>query len=210
MRWLAVLTAATLLLTGCTERADVGAPLPEQSSATTATSGPAPSASALAAQKKRAGIADCPASVADAAPVARGLPDVVLPCLGGGRPVRLAGLRGPPMIINVWAQWCGPCREEAPYLAQVAARKPKGVRILGVDFVDTQPGLAIEFAQLSRWAYPQLADPDKVLAAPLQITGPPVTLFVRPDGTIAGRHSGPFTSAEQIRTLARRHLGVTM
>ena len=42
-------------------------------------------------------------------------------CLGGGREVRLAGLRGKPMMINVWAQWCGPCREEAPYLAEVAA-----------------------------------------------------------------------------------------
>ena len=37
--------------------------------------------------------------------------------------VRLAGLRGKPMMINVWAQWCGPCREEAPYLTEVATHE---------------------------------------------------------------------------------------
>ena len=74
--------------------------------------------------KKAAGIADCPRSDSDVAAVPSGLPDVVLPCLGGGREVRLAGLRGKPMMINVWAQWCGPCREEAPYLAEVRQTIP--------------------------------------------------------------------------------------
>jgi cytochrome c biogenesis protein CcmG, thiol:disulfide interchange protein DsbE len=53
-------------------------------------------------------------------------------------------------------------------------------------------------------------DQDKVLAGPLQITGPPQTFFVRADGTIAGRHIGPFRSAEQIRTQAETYLGVTL
>ncbi len=138
-----------------------------------------------------------------------GLPDVVLPCLGGGREVRLAGLRGKPMMINVWAQWCGPCREEAPYLAEVAAANQSDLIIVGIDHADPRPDLAIEFAQLSSWTYPQLADPEVVLRAELQITGPPQTFFVRPDGTIAYRHTGPFSSAAEIRDLADQHLGVT-
>jgi len=203
------MAAAMLLLTGCTERADLGAPLPDQTAAPQRT-GSAPSAAALAAQKKSAGIADCPPSDASIPAASRGLPDVVLSCLGGGRGVRLAGLRGKPMIINVWAQWCLPCRKEAPFLAEVAAKQPSSVLMLGVDYVDPQPGLAIEFAQLSKWAYPELADPDKALGAPLQISGPPVTLFVRSDGTIANRHYGAFASAKQIRALAQQHLGVRL
>jgi cytochrome c biogenesis protein CcmG/thiol:disulfide interchange protein DsbE len=171
---------------------------------------PSPESTAgLAATKKAAGIADCPKSDPNVAPVPSGLPDVVLPCLGGGRAVRLAGLRGKPMMINVWAQWCGPCREEAPYLADVATKNTSQLMILGIDHADPQPALAIEFAQLSTWKYPQLADPDVVLRADLQISGPPQTFFVRPDGTIAYRHAGPFKSADQIRELARQHLGVS-
>ena len=54
-----------------------------------------------------------------------------------------------------------------------------------------------------------MADPDVVLRAELQIIGPPQTFFVRPDGTIAYRHTGPFSSAAEIRDLARKHLEVT-
>jgi thiol-disulfide isomerase/thioredoxin len=163
----------------------------------------------LAAMKKAAGIGECPRSDPDVAALPSGLPDVVLPCLGGGRQVRLAGLRGKPMMINVWAQWCGPCREEAPYLAEVAAANESDLIIVGIDHADPRPDLAIEFAQLSTWTYPQLADPEVVLRAELQITGPPQTFFVRPDGTIAYRHTGPFSSAAEIRDLAGQHLGVT-
>ena len=162
----------------------------------------------LAAMKKAAGIANCPQSDSKVAAVPKGLPDVVLPCLGGGRKVRLAGLRGKPMMINVWAQWCGPCREEAPYLAEVASTNKSDLMIMGIDHDDPRPELAIEFAQVSTWKYPQLADPDVVLRQELQISGPPQTFFVRPDGTIAYRHAGPFNSATEVRDLARKYLGV--
>ena len=48
-----------------------------------------------------------------------------------------------------------------------------------------------------------------MLRAELQITGPPQTFFIRPDGTIAYRHAGPFSSAEEIRDVAQKYLGVT-
>jgi thiol-disulfide isomerase/thioredoxin len=197
--------AGVLLLVACgVGPADDPGPLPDDQ---------VPSSSPsvdLAAQKKAAGIKDCPASD-DAVPVvSSGLPSVILGCLGGGREVRLAGLRGEPMMINVWAQWCGPCREEAPYISEVAAANDSELMILGIDYNDPRPELAIEFAQLSNWAYPQLVDQDTALRVPLQIIGPPQTFFVRPDGTIAYRHTGPFTSAEQIRSQARQYLGVDL
>jgi cytochrome c biogenesis protein CcmG/thiol:disulfide interchange protein DsbE len=204
--WLASAAAVlVIVLAGC---AGYAAPTPPVESPAEAV--PTPELTAdLAAMKKAAGIADCPRSDPDVAALPSGLPDVVLPCLGGGREVRLAGLRGKPMMINVWAQWCGPCREEAPYLAEVAAANQSDLIIVGIDHADPRPDLAIEFAQLSTWTYPQLADPDVVLRAALRITGPPQTFFVRPNGTIAYRHAGPFSSAAEIRDLAQKHLGVT-
>lgn len=205
----AVSLATLTLLAGCTEDAVVTRKpaVPDQAPASAA---PGPSTADLAPVKKAAGIPDCPISDPAVAPAAEGLPDVVLPCLGGGRDVRLAGLRGRPMLLNVWAQWCGPCRTEAPYLAEVSADNDTDLLILGVDYVDPLPDKAIEFARLAGWRYPQVADPDKRLAAPLQIAGPPQTFFVTADGTIGYRHSGPFTSAQQIRALAAEHLGVAL
>lgn len=199
--------ALALALVGCTETpsvtrssAPVDSPPRAASPATTAD---------LAAAKRAAGIVDCPTSDAAVAPVKGGLPDAVLGCLGGGRPVRLAGLRGRPMMINVWAQWCGPCRQEAPFLSEVATVTRSDLMILGVDHDDPRPELAIDFAQVASWKYPQLSDPDLLLRTDLQVTGLPQTFFVRPDGTVAFRHSGPFRSADEIRSLSRQHLGVS-
>jgi cytochrome c biogenesis protein CcmG, thiol:disulfide interchange protein DsbE len=164
----------------------------------------------LTAQKEAAGIADCPTSDPSVPAVSNGLPDITLPCLGGGRSVRLAGLRGQPMIINVWAQWCLPCRQEAPYLSAIAADRPAGVRILGIDFVDPRPDLAIEFARLSGWTYPQLQDLDKSLSESLQVSAPPQTILVAADGKVVYRRAGPLDSAAELRGLAKQHLGVEL
>lgn len=192
-----------LALAGCTETpsvvrapaptASTGAP-PEQTSA------PNPD---LTAAKQAAGIADCPTT--DAAPAQGGLPDARVECLGGGREVRLAELRGP-TLVNVWASWCGPCRAEAPFLAE-AGRTGSRVSVIGVNFTDPAPEAAVTFAADAGWTYPQLYDADLVFRR-LQVTGLPVTFFVRADGTVAGRHAGPFTSSAQLDDLSRQHLGV--
>jgi thiol-disulfide isomerase/thioredoxin len=199
---------AVVLLAGCTEQPVVTRADPAGSAPSVSVPAPEQPSGDLAAAKRAAGIADCPVSDPDVATRPDGLPDVVLPCLAGGREVRLAGLRGHPMIINVWAQWCGPCREEAPFLAEVARAPRAGVLVLGVDHADPRPDLAVEFAHLSGWTYPQLADPELVLRSELQVTGPPQTFFVSAEGEVVYRHLGPFSSAAQVRDLAREHLGV--
>src|SRR5688500_12099300 len=144
------------------------------SSSTPPTQPPVGSSAELAAQKAAAGIEDCPRSDAGVSPVDGGLPDLTLPCLGGGREVRLAGLRGRPMMINIWAQWCEPCRAESRFLSETARGTDRdSLLIMGIDYSDPRPDYAIEFAQLVQWRYPQLADPDLSLRAPLQIAGPP-------------------------------------
>lgn len=201
--------AALTLLTGCTAEPVVTRSSQAPTTATsTATSDPAPDSSGLAGAKAAAGIADCPRSDAAVPAVADGLPDAVLPCLGGGREVRLAGLRGRPLIINVWAQWCGPCRDEAPYLAEVARTTTTDVEVLGIDHDDPDPAGAIAFARAAAWTYPQIQDRDLVLRTDLQVAALPQTFFVRADGTIAHRNLRPFTSADQLRDLSEQYLGV--
>jgi cytochrome c biogenesis protein CcmG/thiol:disulfide interchange protein DsbE len=202
-----VAVGVLLALAGCTEtpsvvRSTEPASAPSTTVPEDQTSAPNPD---LGAEKKAAGIADCPA--VDAAPAKGGLPDVRVECLGGGREVRLSALRGP-ALVNVWASWCGPCRSEAPFLAQ-AGRDGSAVSVIGVDHADTAPAVALEFARAAGWTYPQLYDADLVFRTRLQVTALPVTFFVRPDGTVAGRHAGPFTSEQQLADETREHLGVT-
>jgi thiol-disulfide isomerase/thioredoxin len=112
------------------------------------------------------------------------------------------------MIINVWASWCPACRTEAPFLADVARSTSSDVRVLGVDHADQDPAGAIGFARSAGWTYPQLQDRDLVFRTQLRVTALPVTFFVRADGTIAYRNLVPFTSADQVRDLSERYLGV--
>lgn len=199
--WRLAVVLVALLLAACGS-GPAGAPAPD------ATAPAIPAPDELAAAKKAAGIADCPTSDAGVGTVDGGLPDVTLRCLGGGRDVRLAGLRGRPMMINIWAQWCEPCRAEARFLAEAADQLGDKIRILGIDYNDPRPDYAIEFAAYAKWRYPQLVDPDLNLRAPLQVAGPPQTLLVDARGKVVYRHSGPFTSTAQITAAVEKHLEV--
>lgn len=161
----------------------------------------------LAALREQFGLPDCPATDAAAAPVAGGLPQTALPCLGGDTTVNLAGLPRTPTIINLWAQWCGPCREEAPFLREGLAELD-GVSFVGVNYNDPKPDWAVEFAGLVGWVYPHVMDQDKTLQVPLRVPGLPTTYFVDADGRITGVHAGPLESTEQLRELATTYLGV--
>ena len=170
----------------------------EQPGATTSATTP----TAVAGADK---LAPCPATPSRP-PVGDGMPDVSLPCLGGGPDIRLADLRGP-LVVNVWAQWCGPCRDEAPYLAKLA--KSGKVRMLGIDYADPRPELAVSFATGEGLAYPHLVDQDKAIQSPLKVGGPPLTAFVNQDGVVVFIHRGVLTSQQQLDQLVKDKLGVT-
>lgn len=197
MRRVVASLAVVVLVAGC-------APAPVSGPATA----PAASDPALVAARTAAGIPDCPVTDATAPARADGLPAVVLGCLGSERTVNLAGLRGRPLVVNLWAQWCLPCRQESAYLREGAARLGDRVLFLGVNYDDPQPDWAIEFAGLAGWTYPHAVDPTRTLAGPLRVQGIPTTIFVDAEGVVVHRHSGPFASTAELEGLVATHLGV--
>lgn len=163
----------------------------------------------LRKMKAAAGIAPCPPTgPADPAP-AGGLPELTLPCLGGGRDVRLSGLRGP-LVLNFWAQTCGPCREESPLLQSLWAKDGATVRVMGVDFFDPRPAYALAFAREHGLTYPQVADPDAASKADLHVAGLPTTLFIDRAGRVAYTQVGAIESPGQLHDLILEHLGVAV
>ena len=167
-----------------------------------------PTNTELLEQRRAAGIADCP-SAPRAESTPGGLPDLTLECLGTGSSVNLAGLSNDkPMLINFWAQWCGPCRRESPFLKAVHARWGRKVVFLGVDASDPQPEAAIEFAKEAGWGWPQVADPDFMTRATMGIPGLPHTIMVDTNGRIVHQHPGEITSEKELEEMIATHLGV--
>ena len=164
----------------------------------------------LVEAKDAAGIEDCPP--ASGGPVAGGMPAVTLPCLGGGRDVDVASLRGP-MVVSIWAYWCDPCRDEMPILQAFHADHGDRVPVLGIDFQDTMPGGALALMAETGATYPSLADPYGDLSAqpPLPaINGLPFLVFVDAEGEVAEIHRGEVTSQGELLDLVDEHLGIRL
>jgi thiol-disulfide isomerase/thioredoxin len=124
------------------------------------------------------------------APIADGLPRLVLECLGPGPAVDTAGLDGQVTVVNFWASWCDPCREEMPMLASVAEETGDNVRFIGVNTKD-DPEAAADFLETSGVRFEQLHDPDGELLRRLgTVQGLPVTLALDADGAVTLTHIG--------------------
>lgn len=163
----------------------------------------------LRVAKAAAGIEDCPAGASEASAAAHALPDIVVPCLGGGSEVNLAGLAqsaDKPLVLNFWAQYCGPCKQEAPLFE--ALHKVTGERadVIGVDFQDPQPGKAIALAEQLGLTYPQLADPGGATRGALGLVGLPATVFVAQSGEITHIELREVKSLEELADLVEEHL----
>lgn len=155
---------------------------------------------ALRALKQQAHIAPCPRTTAAAT---GDLPDAALPCLGGGRAVDPAKLRGP-MVINLFAQWCHPCRKEMPYY-QAFSRKHAGhIAVLGVDWQDFQPALALRLAQQTGVTYPLVADQSQAVRAIGQVLPQVILLDAR--GRVVHQEAVAITSEQQLERLVGKYL----
>lgn len=127
------------------------------------------------------------------------LPDLSLPCLTDGPAINISDFDGRPVVVNLWATWCGPCREEMPVLQDAHERYAGEVSFVGVNTKDSPDG-AGAFLQEVGVTYPQLVDVDGQLLDRLGIPGLPVTVVLDERGRVATRHVGPLTH-ETLREL---------
>lgn len=109
-----------------------------------------------------------------------------------GNPVQIAGLQGQVVVLDFWASWCGPCREELPFLAALAEE----LRELPVTFV----GINVDESDESRVAmlealevqlpFTQMHDPEGKNAEAFQLAAMPSTVLIDREGVIRYRHAG--------------------
>lgn len=131
--WGATAAALLVLTSGCGSPGSIGSPAPASLSGS-----PSSSLRPVAVN----GVANC-ATVPTASVTGdrRGMPELTLPCLTSQGTVNLATLGGRPLLLNLWASWCDPCREEVPVLQSASLRYADRVTFVGVDTRDT-PGPA--------------------------------------------------------------------
>ena len=118
----------------------------------------------------------------------------------------LAKLQGFPVVVNLWASWCGPCRFEFPFFQQVAAERGSEVAFLGVDTYDNDEA-AETFLEELPLPYPSITDPDKEVWDELGIRGLPATAFYDAAGELVYLHQGPYESAEDLAADTERYAG---
>ncbi|MCC7163277.1 MAG: TlpA family protein disulfide reductase [Anaerolineae bacterium] len=99
-----------------------------------------------------------------------------------GETYSLADLKGRPVVLNFWASWCIPCRDEAPALQRAwETYKDRGVMVLGVDYVDTESD-AKKFIAEFRQTYPNAPDLGTRISQAFRISGVPETYFIDREG----------------------------
>lgn len=131
-----------------------------------------------------------------AGPVQSGIaPDFTLTSFNG-ETLTLSDLRGQVVVINFWASWCPPCREEAAYLEQTWRKyKDLGVVFIGVDYLDTE---AEALAYMEEFDITYFNGPDlrTKISQDYKIQGVPETFYVAKNGELRGLKIGPLVSPE--------------
>lgn len=130
--------------------------------------------------------------------------------LPGGQPAfdrRMARLRGHPVVVNVWASWCHPCKQEFPVFQRMAVRYGRTVAFLGVDTEDVaddaRAWLARRFVP-----YPSYEDRDGEIAHDVGVrVGIPGTVFFDEDGKMAYLHQGPYRDDADLERDLQRYVG---
>ena len=126
-----------------------------------------------------------------------------------GERASLALLRGRPVLLNVWATWCHPCRQEIPALEQLhQAYGTRGLHVVGVsiDQGDQEQGIR-EFLQEYGASYAVWLDPDGEITTTYSTMGVPNTFLIGPDGTLLWKHVGPVTADNaELRALIENSL----
>jgi thiol-disulfide isomerase/thioredoxin len=163
-------------------------------------SGQAPATSALTLAQMRARLAGSPPALATLHAQANEIVSGGLPALRA----RLTSLRGTPVVINKWASWCEPCRDEFGVFQRVSVSRGREVAFLGIDSGDSHAG-ALAFLRSFPVSYPSFYDPSgQAGLAITDSTFTPVTVFYnRRGGEFI--HQGPYLSVAKLEAAVERY-----
>lgn len=115
-----------------------------------------------------------------------------------GETISLAGLAGKGVVLNFWASWCDPCREEAALLESTWRREQdNGIVFIGLDYLDQETAAKGYLAEFDI-TYPNGPDLQSQAARRYGIKGVPETFFISPDGKITEIVIGPIVSQAQM------------
>ena len=118
-----------------------------------------------------------------------------------GEQYSLADLRGQVVVVNFWASWCIPCKDEAPILNAAWERyRDQGVVFIGVDYVDTETEARLFMAQYGM-AYPSGPDLGTRISQAYRVSGVPETYVVGRDGTLVSVKIGPLVSEAELEAM---------
>jgi cytochrome c biogenesis protein CcmG/thiol:disulfide interchange protein DsbE len=132
-------------------------------------------------------------------------PAFTLERLDGEGELSLESLRGRPVVLNFWASWCGPCKDEAPLLEEASKRWAGKVAFVGIDVKDFR-GDARAFLDRYGVTYPNVYDGKGSTIGRYGVTGYPETYFVDADGRVRYRIAGPVEDAQEVDDGIRRAL----
>ena len=133
--------------------------------------------------------------VVPSALIGREMPSATFPPLAAEMPgFDPAAFTGQPMLVNVFASWCAPCRVEHPLLMELA--KTPGLTVAGINFKDRADGALSFLAELGNPYDAVGIDPDGRKAIEWGVYGVPETFVIAADGTIRAKHVGPLTEAD--------------
>ncbi len=129
------------------------------------------------------------------------VPVATLPTLPPGGEGSLADFRGQWVLLNVWASWCVPCREESPALDRFERENRNRISVLGIDTRDLTDD-ALDFLEEFDITYAQLRDADGAYAGDLETTGVPESFLIDPEGNLVAHFPGPFRNLGEIEEFA--------
>jgi thiol-disulfide isomerase/thioredoxin len=167
----------------------------------------ADTAQALAGPRAAADLEPCPGSGTGSGPDA--LHGIVLECAGDGVPVDIAeALAGRPVVLNLWAYWCGPCADELPAMAEYQRRVGPRVLVLTVHQDENEAAALIRLAELGVHL-PTVQDGRRSIAAALRVPNVmPATVLLRADGSVAEILPRSFATADEIAAAVDPKIGV--
>lgn len=140
--------------------------------------------------------------------IGRPVPDVTVFEFPDGDPISLPGLAGEIVVINFWAPWCLPCRDEHPDLVAVAEEfGDAGVRVLGIAYQSDEGHITQYLDELGR-GYDIATDNRSRAAIGFGIRGVPETFFIDRSGTVVAKVTGPVDRSLLVATIEAIILGV--